>query len=1115
MSVPVPGSIFGLSRPWERATKIDYFSSVNLYTKNVLTTINIGDINLYHNSKDNYTGYEFGNNWSYSYNISLYVQATYVVVQHSDGRQDRHNISGSNFVSPVGIYDSIASSGSPIVSYTLTTKDQKKLRFTNPNGTGWWLYTITDLSNNTITIDRDNTNKITSITFPSKRAITFSYNASGRVSTITDYVNRQWLFNYNNNGNLQKITLPTVSASSYNYQFTYSGTTLITAIVDLKGNTWSYSYDGNGDLYKSTDAIGNTRQYVMNNASSVTIYSIPNTFSLNSGISGVDNKTTIFCIPDGTVSTAKWKVTGSAGSYLNSNAALIGNHESAIGTATGNYDTGDVSVSSSQLTDIQNSVGLPLSVVLRDYEELPGLGGPDSITSFRLTLTGSFKSYFSTPNGVMTSYTYDSSGRITQTKDSLGRAENYTYDSSNNVIKYQDFNGNFWNYTYTSSGNISTITDPLSGVCTFIYNSFNQPVSGKTQLGYVNTIAYDSSGNATKMQSLNTNGAVLYTQSYVYDNRGFCLSKIDGNNNTITYTYDTSGNLLTSTTPLGKVKSWGYDGASSVIKTTDPSGRITNYTLDEWRRITTITFPDNTTRTFKYDVYNQITSWVDEIGSWSRIYDALGRITSEKLGAITLMSNIYDGAGAAGLLTSTTNISGKVTTYTYNGLNQLASATDSSGTISCIYDNNGNITQVTLPNKGVTIYTYDTLSRLTSITHKSSGGTTLGSFTYTYNADGTIATCTEKDGWITTYTYDAGGRLTNEVRTGLDSYNKAYTVDSSSRRTSQIIDGSTTNFIYSNDGELTSTSGPINNTYTYNINGEQTNRTVGGISYTLVYDYLGNLTSITHTSGGHTYTTSFTYDAAGRRYKSNSTIDGAGNPIYYTYFRDNILQQKQDSVNGDTTYTNKKGFIRKGNTVYLSDNLSPRIFTDLSDSKVITGRTNYDAFGNTINVSGGLSGENLYCRNFNYINNSDAGLIHVGAREYDPQVGLWTRIDDVISEPAYLYCNHDPINNTDPTGNDIYNISRDLFGGSDTHTFNPEPIPIYPIKPPRYPWDPPPFTFTLPEIFPSTWFPVEPRPYPWIWTTPLGPSIHITNPIKGPSLIDRINEWLDDFLGMK
>jgi len=58
-----------------------------------------------------------------------------------------------------------------------------------------------------------------------------------------------------------------------------------------------------------------------------------------------------------------------------------------------------------------------------------------------------------------------------------------------------------------------------------------------------------------------------------------------------------------------------------------------------------------------------------------------------------------------------------------------------------------------------------------------------------------------------------------------------------------------------------------------------------------------------------------------------------------------------------------------------------------------------------------------------YRDDGDAGLLHVGARYYDPAVGRWTSADKWLGDlyrplslNRYLYCEDDPVNAVDPSG---------------------------------------------------------------------------------------------------
>ena len=55
---------------------------------------------------------------------------------------------------------------------------------------------------------------------------------------------------------------------------------------------------------------------------------------------------------------------------------------------------------------------------------------------------------------------YDSSNRITQAQDNIGRAVSYSYDSSGRLFTVTDAKGGTTNYTYNSNSNMLMITGP-------------------------------------------------------------------------------------------------------------------------------------------------------------------------------------------------------------------------------------------------------------------------------------------------------------------------------------------------------------------------------------------------------------------------------------------------------------------------------------------------------------------------------------------------------------------------------------------------------------------------------------------------------------------------------
>ncbi len=92
------------------------------------------------------------------------------------------------------------------------------------------------------------------------------------------------------------------------------------------------------------------------------------------------------------------------------------------------------------------------------------------------------------------------------------------------------------------------------------------------------------------------------------------------------------------------------------------------------------------------------------------------------------------------------------------------------------------------------------------------------------------------------------------------------------------------------------------------------------------------------------------------------------------------------------------------------------------------------------------------------------GLLHIGARWYDPAVGRWTSADKwlgnlyrPLSLNRYLYCEDDPVNAVDPSGYSSYLRDLAVAIAVAITVIYPQPTPPYeppisrPILPPRPP----------------------------------------------------------------
>jgi RHS repeat-associated protein len=98
--------------------------------------------------------------------------------------------------------------------------------------------------------------------------------------------------------------------------------------------------------------------------------------------------------------------------------------------------------------------------------------------------------------------------------------------------------------------------------------------------------------------------------------------------------------------------------------------------------------------------------------------------------------------------------------------------------------------------------------------------------------------------------------------------------------------------------------------------------------------------------------------------------------------------------------------------------------TVTNSSQTVTGSVNFEAFGQVAGSTGSSANPYMYAGDWGYRNDGDAGLMHVGARYYDAQVGRFITRDTVLSEHPYLYCEHEPVGFVDPSGHQTSALSK-------------------------------------------------------------------------------------------
>ena len=451
------------------------------------------------------------------------------------------------------------------------------------------------------------------------------------------------------------------------------------------------------------------------------------------------------------------------------------------------------------------------------------------------------------------------------------------------------------------------------------------------------------------------------------------------NNVTYEYAYDASGQLAKQTSTAGEEYNYEYDSLGRLIRSNE--------------------YNDGT--------FEQRTE---------HIYDASNRLTKQSwynAGGVTTMSYAYSTTtGLLSSLNATVQNSSIPVTYTYQGANQLRSKAIGSvmtkaynfGTSSgyrtalpnfvnyrdpdgnliygdyCVYDGNGRI--VSIADSGNTssvraTYGYDEQGQLTSA---AVGGTR---YAYTYDTAGNLITKTDGG---TSHSYTYGNGAWRDLLTAYDGKSITY----SGGNPTKYYNGST--FTWTQGRKLaTAKVGNTNISYTYDMAGVRSSKTVGSTTYK--YTTLSGL--VTRQTGGNA-TIDFVYD------ESNQPLAMKYNGKVYYY----VLNAQGDVV---------------------------RI---VDGSRNVVASYSYDPWGKLLSSSGTLADINpLRYRGYYY--DAETGFYYLQSRYYDPEIGRFINADSYASTDAtgllstnmFAYCENDPVNKSDPTG-EVAPILVAMAGGA-------------------------------------------------------------------------------------
>ncbi len=600
-----------------------------------------------------------------------------------------------------------------------------------------------------------------------------------------------------------------------------------------------------------------------------------------------------------------------------------------------------------------------------------------------------------------------------------------TYDTKGNYIAEEtDENGNTTKYTYDANGNKSSITN-----------------GNNVETSYT----YDSSDNAT---SITTDGT---SNRYDYDYQGN-VESISHNNFSFKFNYNEYNKLLSTYVGDSQIVSNIYSPYNgNLLKVSYANGSVISYTYDEYNNVTNIKCNDNIVAEYTYNKNGQISVCDDsESGETTYYYyDCNGNLESQFiLGKDSTIANSVttDENGNTVEKTEIGNNTRTITSGTdsdgksfvdYNGL-KTTEEKDSFGRTTSILtkglkDNKDYKVEYTYAKGKGTNSTSKTVSNLTS----SFNDNEIATYSYSYDENGNITQIRLGKDIINKYIYDDKNQLKQEydylhnyyINYSLDGNGNIHSVNTQALDRDGLPTGSPRGNVYYYDDKqwcdkLTGVNGVGN--ITYDEIGNPLNYR-DGMSFTWRN---GRWLSTTTLNDGTKVT--YRYNANGMR-----TQKKVGSKVtdYYYDSNNNLIAQKTDNATLFFYYDTENSPVAlsyNGKMFYYVKNLQGDIVKILDEDGNEKANYVYNAWGNILSQSNDELSSINPLRYRGYVYDEDTAMYYLQTRYYDPTTGRFINADDTafisssgtaIGDNIYTYCENDPVNNVDYTGQWYHNLS--------------------------------------------------------------------------------------------
>jgi RHS repeat-associated protein len=833
------------------------------------------------------------------------------------------------------------------------------------------LTTVTDVSGNVTTVERDGSGKPLAVVGPFGQRSELTLDSDGLLARVRNPAGEAVGLTYHPGGLLATVTDPKAAIT----HFSYDPNGLLVRDEDSEGgalNLARTTFEGGWQL-SQTSTLGRTTTYRVERAAN------GSETRVNTSPAGLISRTT-----DGTegkpISTAP---DGTTTSFTLGPDSRFGMQSVAGNLVTTRTPSGLVSTVSSGRRTVLSDAANPLSLVSKvDSSIVNG-------QVFRNTYTAATRTFSAlTPMQRSSTTRLDALGRLIEKAEPGITPIQYQYDSRGRLAQVSQGSRQA-TYTYNAQGRVSSWTDPLTRRSEYFYDAAGRLTRQLLTDGREVIRAYDVAGN---LRSLTPPARPLHRFQYNSINltTSYDPPSLGAGTWSTTYQYDLDGRLTRMTRPDGQAVALDYDGAGRTSTVTVPGGGLQYTYHGTSGNLTSVTNPYGGNVSFTYDGSLLTgTTWAGEVaGTVAVTYNTDFRITQMTVngGSPVLFTYNADGLlGQAGALAISwdptkamvtgTSIGTVTTNHSYTAFGEPARRTASvSGT---------NVFDVT--------YNRDAIRRITDLTETVAGVSTTKA-----------------------YTYDLAGRL-SEVREN-GALQAQYEYDANGNRLSATRPSGVENGTYDDQDRLLSYGMA---SYTYTRSGELATKTAGTETTSYEYDVLGNLRRVTLPNGK---LIDYVVDGFNRRIGKKVNGVSVQGFLYEGQVRPAAELNGAGSIVSRFVYgtrVNVPDYIVKLGTTYslVADHLgSVRLVVNTATGQVVQ-RLDYDEFGRvTLNTNPGFQpfgfGGGLY--------DDDISLVRFGARDYDPTTGRWTTKDPVgfggADSNLMTFVGNNPISYFDPLG---------------------------------------------------------------------------------------------------